>query len=475
MSLVQPTPEELQTFRSIVESKLGLSFNEHSPKSLREVLNAQCQRLGAVTASYLAELAQKPLELRHLAQSLTVNESYFFRHRDQLMAYRDVALTETARVRGALPIRIASMGCASGEEPYSLAMLAFTAGLNRLRLEITGFDINPQVLESARRGRYSSWSLRETPPEMRTRWFRQEHREFVLERWIRDAVTFKEANLAEPKSPAFAPESYDIIFCRNVLMYFSSAKARSAVEALSCALAPGGYLFLGHAECLRSDWLGKLTLLSSHNSFYYRKPSGHLLPIKASLKQLSDPRPGVTKPENVLQVSSRPLSKTDLDGHQKLSQARRLFECERFNEAYRTLLEGDDSLLERPEAILLCAVVLVHLGELEQAEKTCQRLQHRQGASAGLHYVLALCQQERQNFADAARQHRRSTELDPTFAMPRLQLGLLAQKQGDGRLARREFEIARELLHRETLERLQLFSAGFGREALLEICERAIS
>jgi chemotaxis protein methyltransferase CheR len=185
--------------------------------------------------------------------SITAAETYFFRHLAQFHAFADVALPErvhaqTARRR----LAILSAGCASGEEAYSLAILVFDAAARRsCDVSVVGVDVNPAMLEKARRGRFSTWALRDTPADVQRRWFQPAGRDFVLDDAIRGLVTFKEVNLIDEDQEFWQPNTYDIVFCRNVLMYFGHEDAQAVVARIARAIRPGGYLFLGHAETLR--------------------------------------------------------------------------------------------------------------------------------------------------------------------------------------------------------------------------------
>ncbi len=137
-------------------------------------------------------------------------------------------------------------------------------------ISIRAVDINPAALEKAARARYSSWALRETPAETQSRWFQASGRDLLLDPAIRCGVHFDERNLAVDDSELWRPGGFDIVFCRNVVMYFAPDQARALLARIARALQPGGYLFLGHAETLRglSD---DFHLRHTHGTFYYQR------------------------------------------------------------------------------------------------------------------------------------------------------------------------------------------------------------
>ena len=127
-----------------------------------------------------------------------------------------------------------SAGCASGEEAYSLAIiLRENVPDPSWTISVRAIDVNAVMLEKARRGRYSAWSLRETSPETQRRWFATEGKDFVLDKSVRDAVVFEVRNLVEENPDLWKPESYDVVFCRNVIMYLTPEKARAVIGRIA--------------------------------------------------------------------------------------------------------------------------------------------------------------------------------------------------------------------------------------------------
>jgi chemotaxis protein methyltransferase CheR len=269
---------DVERFRAAVALHLGLQLNDAKLDSLAELLSRRTRTLAQDPASYVSQL-EGPLppayELRELVRELTVSETYFFRHGAQFQAFADVALPCRLAARaGRGPVRVLSLGCASGEEPFSLAMLACERALEPGRdVSLRAVDANPAMLAKAAHGRYSEWSLRETPESTRRRWFSAHGRAFVLDPSIREAVVFEERNLAAENADLWQRAAYDVVFCRNVIMYFTATSAEALVGNIGRALAPGGFLFLGHAETLRG-LSEDFDLRQSHGAFYYQRKPG---------------------------------------------------------------------------------------------------------------------------------------------------------------------------------------------------------
>ena len=488
---------DLERFRAAIVQHTGLQFDDAKLTFLGEVLQRRLDRRCSSGASYLWMLEEQPPqdELSALAQELTVGETYFFRHNDQFRALADVALPQRLRARGdCKTLRLLSAGCSSGEEPYSLAIVAReTIADPSWNVSIRGIDLNPAALEKAARGRYSAWALREAPPDVRRKWFRTESRELVLSEAVRGAVQFGEANLATDEPELWQPAVHDIIFCRNVLMYFAPEQMRAAIARIAQSLAPGGYLFLGHAETLRgvSD---DFHLCHTHDTFYYsrkehvglaRRPPNGVGP-QAVAAAISAPAPTTAWVDTIRRASDRvaalvaAANTEDRPTHLRstaweLAPAFDLLRRERFDEALDHVRNGPLEAENDPDVLLVKAVLLVQCGQLGGAEEACRHLLLIDELNAGAHYVLALCCEHAGARERAMEHDRLAAHLDPAFAMPRLHCGLLARRAGDRDGARREHAQALLLLKSEDVSRLLLFGGGFTRDALIALCHSVVA
>lgn len=492
-----PSNQEVARFRDLIALRLGLDFDEPKLANLATLLAARC---GTDCRDYLDELAMAPLEqLATLAPALTVTETYFFRNIDQINAYAELALPERLQAsETGGPVRILSAGCASGEEPYSLAIAARERiGMAADRLAISALDINPAMLAKAARGRYTQWSLREFPAELKSRWFRAEGDSFVLDEAIRRMVRFEARNLADEGPDFWLPSSFDIIFCRNVLMYFTPAQMAAAVERITSALAPGGYLFLGHAETLRG-LSNDFHLCHTHGTFYYQRKSRLSAPRPAAAPAAVNPMPWRARmapadtawidaidraaqrihvlsdgtPDPVRAAPPRPPAAAP---GPDLARARAYLHSERYDRTLEQIGGLAREHAEDPDVLLLKAVSLSHSGALEQAEAACRQLLAQDDMNAGAHYVLALCREQMGDVHGALGHNQSAAYLDPEFAMPRLHIGLLARRRGEAESARHDLAQAMLLLQKEDAARLLLFGGGFKREALIALCRAELA
>lgn len=493
------TPSDVKQFRELIVRQFGLQFDDGKLGWLAEVLQRRCGHRPC--GRYLAQLAGAGAdgEFAALAPELTVAETYFFRHVDQFHALRErVVSMQPELLAGKRRLQILSAGCASGEEAYSIAMMLWdVVGDPSGQLCIHAVDLNPVMIGKARLARYTPWALRETPQPMRERWFSQEGSEWVLDDRVRAAVTFEVRNLCEDNAALWLPQRYDFVFCRNVLMYFEPLRAQAVVGRITHSLVQGGCLFLGHAETLRG-LSEAYQLRHVHRSFHYERKKGvfdtgaaDVAPSMARTSHAGSAHaPAMDGVNNWVETIGKaaervgvlsakaeaaPVGVAPRNDRRWLDRAFSFFERERFAEALELVESFPEAAGRNPEAMLLHAVLLVHVGRLAPAEEVCHRLLAIDELNAGAHYVLALCREGVGDCGGAAERDQLAARLDPGFAMPRLHLGLLARRAGNREAQRREFAQAKALLEREDASRLMLFGGGFGRDALLGLCRAELA
>lgn len=506
--IVAPAAAEIESFRGLVAERLGLHFEDGKLDFLADVLRKRMEDTGCHQFSLyhgrVSSLRTESDEICALAEELTVCETYFFRYAEHFAAFAEVVLPSRIQARnGDRSLRILSAGCASGEEPYSLAILIRQQfpELGSWNIEIVGFDVNPSMVKKAVRGRYSPWSLRETPDELQRKYFRAEGRELQLNGSVRSAVRFEVRNLVDEDLLFWQHRAFDVIFCRNVTMYFTPEVTRSVVARIARSLAPGGFLFLGHAETLRAV-SNEFHLRHTHETFYYQRREAHVtcettlgeaFGNKSLMKgststftELGDSwfniiRGASDRIANLTQEKSAPgngaagvavrrrsnfLSTQSWDRAEAIDLLRK----ERFSDAMELLRALPPESKSDPDTQLLVAVLLTNRGDLPEAEKVCRHVLNLDELNAGAHYLMALCREHAGDREGATRHDQTAAYLDSEFAMPHLHLGLVAKRCGDVETARRELGRAKPLLEREDASRILLFGGGFTREALVAFC-----
>jgi chemotaxis protein methyltransferase CheR len=480
MNVAIDTPA-VDRFRGVVAQRLGLAFPDEKRALLAEVLGRRAAAWGDC-GSYLAHLATAPApaEIDALAQELTTPETYFFRNIEQYEALAGVVLPQRMRARSVgRQLRFLSLGCASGEEPYTIAMVVREVCDPSWRVSIVGADVNPVVLRKARRAHYSAWSLRAVPEAARRRWFRVDGPDLVLDPLIRESVQFTRCNAAEEDAALWQPDTYDAVYCRNVLMYFTPQAAQAVLDRICGALAPGGFLFVGHAESLRV-LSHDLDLRNSHGTFYHQRRQARPTPdqrvaapdddwmaaigaASGRIRRIADRQPPQSEPERAPHTSD------------EWNVAMELLAREQFGRAIEVVEAFPAHLRGQPDAMLLHAALLTHAGQHTLAAEVCEQVLGGDRLNAGAHYLLAVCCAGNGDPPAAVRHGRVAAYLDPAFAMPRLLLGLQAAQRGDHEAARRDLHRALVLFAHEDADRLLLFGGGFTRDTLSALCRAALA
>jgi chemotaxis protein methyltransferase CheR len=273
--------EEFRLLRDFIHERFGLYFEDNQRASLRARLQGRLASLDLLSFEdyyhYLRFGPQRQEELQRMASHLTNNETYFYRELPQLQVFSEHVLRGVKARKsesGARSLRVLSAGCSTGEEPLTLAMIVYDSGqfFWGWDTRIVGLDLDVAALEKARRGLYHHNSFRGTSPAVLERHFVRQGPGHQVKEAIRKMVEFRQGNIIEAESyQGLRP--LDVIFCRNVLIYFSDAAIRRVVHHFHDLLAPGGYLFLGHAESL-SRITDRFTPIRFQGAMVYQAAEG---------------------------------------------------------------------------------------------------------------------------------------------------------------------------------------------------------
>ena len=354
------------------------------------------------TEAYLNHVLVSESELTELIEAVVVPETWFFRHHEALAEVARMAYEEWLPTHPTGVLRILSLPCSTGEEPYSIAMALFDAGLPASRFQIEAVDISERALVLARRAEYGKNSFRSGDLN-----FRDRHLTLIRGRWrlgdaARSQVHFQQGNLF---SKGFLPgvETFDLIFCRNLLIYFDRTAQDLAVSTLRRLLKAKGVLFVGPSEP---------SLLLSHGfisakvprAFAFHKPTASWANIA---RKSVDP---VKQPSNLPPRVPRP-SAAVLDARQKMRPSAKLE------------IRGETEIGH--------ALLLANQGRLAEAERCCAEHIRKHGASAQSLYLIGLIRDAGGDVAEASRYYRKALYLDHHHQEALSHLALLLRKQGD--------------------------------------------
>lgn len=271
-SLSQSTFRELQ---GLIYEQSGIYFAENKKYVLEERLRPRLGTRGCDSFEdyyYLLRYdAWRDQELTALYDLVTTNETYFYRDRQQLLAFTDTILPDVLAANAERKtLRIWSAACSTGDEAYTLALLLVEMpALADWSIEIFGTDISEAVLEAARRGRYDAYALRNVPPAQLKRYFDEDGKQYVVREPLRRLVKFMTLNLNDGSRMKIM-RGLDVVFCRNCLIYFGEEAKGRIVQSLSDALRPGGYLVIGFSEALHG-LTGGLRPVHAHRAVVYCK------------------------------------------------------------------------------------------------------------------------------------------------------------------------------------------------------------
>ncbi len=268
--------EEFRLLRDLVYDYCGIFFQDDVSYMLERRLNPRLRKLEMTSFieyyRYLRFHPQRRLEIEEIVELLTTNETYFFRESYQLKAFAEEILPELIERRGRQRrLRIWSAGCSSGEESYTIAMiLREQPRLADWNLEVFGNDISRKMLQAARRGVYGKSSFRVIEPYYRDKYFTPADDKLRIDKSLRSITSFGQLNLLDDEMLQLVGQ-VDVIFCRNVLIYFDQSARRRVAQTFYDKLRRRGYLLLGHSESLMNITTD-FELVYLKNDMVYRKP-----------------------------------------------------------------------------------------------------------------------------------------------------------------------------------------------------------
>ncbi len=250
--------EEFRTIRDFIHEKAGMFFGDNKLYLIQSRLTKRMDQLGVATYRdyfYRVKYDTSQREFHELMNLVTTNETYYFRNEPQLEAFASAVLPEIIenkrKSRGPKTLRIWSAGCSTGEEPYTLGIIVKQAlkGEAEWNVEIIANDISEKALQCARSGEYEGATLRYVNPATLKKYFDKEGDGFRINREIKALVKFVQLNLNETRKLSMY-KNLDVIFCRNVMIYFSDDVKRRIVRAFYQSLTNGGQMLIGHSETL---------------------------------------------------------------------------------------------------------------------------------------------------------------------------------------------------------------------------------
>jgi chemotaxis protein methyltransferase CheR len=255
------TDEEFSQLRDFIYDQCGIYIADNRKYLIENRLANRLKELNLKTYGeyfyYLRYDAGRKQELSRLFEVVTTNETSFFRNPPQLKVFEEKVLSAVLadlRASRSKRLRIWSAGCSTGEEPYTLAIILHEILRSEIAswdIKITANDLSEAVLHAARRGIYTEYALRTTPPEIISKYFIKEGSNFKIKPELKKLVNFGQINLSD-RMQLKRVERSQIVFCRNVIIYFDDEMKKQVISSFYDNLTPGGYLLIGHSESLHN-------------------------------------------------------------------------------------------------------------------------------------------------------------------------------------------------------------------------------
>lgn len=487
---------QIARLSEFVADRIGFHFPRERWPDLERGIRSVAREFGFDDAeSCIQWLLSSPVtqsQIETLASHLTIGETYFFRERQSFQVLEERILPELIRKRRGMDqrLRIWSAGCCTGEEPYTIAILVkqLLPDLKDWQVTILATDINPHFLNKAAKSIYNEWSFRGVPIGIKEKYFAKKHNgRFEILPEIGRMVTFSYLNLAEDTYPSLVnnTNAMDVIFCRNVLMYFAPERAKQVIRKFHHSLLDSGWLVVSpsetshilYAQFVTANFPGVILYKKDSNKaspIVSYQPEEETAPFVPPAPPFSFPAPSkletpIPEPpeESIGPDASEPA--TVEPERATYGDALNLYEQGRYEEAAQTL----SGLLARNQSDLkamdLLARVYANQGKLTEASSWCEKALATDKLNPACHVLHATILQEQGATHEAVRALQRALYLDQNLVLAHFALGNIARQQGKFREASKYFENVRVLLDAYSQEEVLPESEGMTAGRLREI------
>ncbi|MBM4777856.1 MAG: tetratricopeptide repeat protein [Archangiaceae bacterium] len=458
----------LEQLAALLLERAGLKVTPDGYAGLRLAMQARMPALGLDDASeYVRRLRQLAgeHELRALLPLVTVGKTEFFRDSRQFAAFENEIFPELLKHarREARAVRAWSAGCATGEEPYSIAMVGLDRGALPNEVDCWATDLNPVAVENAAKGRFAIRRLLGVSEPRLARYFTLSDGQYEVTPQLRDMVRFEGHNLAAPIWPQVKPQSMDLIFCRNVIIYFDQPTILAVMDRFYDSLRPGGWLFLGYSESL-FRLPTRFEMIEVGGVFIYRRPvrrHAMLLPTPPKpdapvepQKPADRPTPkmlplvvGLQLPKSVASMPSplaprpspSPGSGTPVE---RLAQIVEDIEKGDFPRALRLSHKLSEDAPEDLAARLTLGNVHALMGNIDEAREAYQGALQREPLSVEARLYLGIAAMQAGENDAAKQEFTRALFLEPTLALGHYLLAQVHERRNDPESARRSYRNA---------------------------------
>lgn len=393
-------------FARLLKERIGLDAESVGDPVIERAVRQRCNKVsGGNVEHYWMQLQGSADEVQALIEAVIVPETWFFRYPESFDALADLASRRMLELAGTRPLRILSLPCSTGEEPYSIVMALLDAGLAPTAFQVDALDVSRAVLERAAEGRYGRNSFRGANLGFRDRYFGADGNDYQLAEAVRRKVQFRSGNLLAPGLLA-GEAPYDYVFCRNLLIYFDRPTQEQVVDVLRRLARADGVLFIGPAEASLMSRVG-LRPLGVPQSFAFPLQVAEPAPPAAPLHWVAPapiPRPAPPKPAPL-----RP----------------------------RLVARAEEPVVAPSGDALAEIARLANSGLATEARQRCEALLADKGPNAEAFYWLGLLADAQGHGSEAQGFYRKALYLQPDHQESLQHLAALLAAQGDAAGARR--------------------------------------
>ncbi|MCF4998441.1 chemotaxis protein CheR [Pseudomonas syringae] len=401
-----------QRFFDFLKESIGLDVASVGPAIIERAVRQRMTSADAADAEdYWQRLQASRDEQQALIEAVIVPETWFFRYPESFETLGRLARTRLAELNNLRALRILSLPCSTGEEPYSIAMALFDAGLEPHQFKVDGMDVSPLSVDKARRGRYGNNSFRGEDLTYRERYFTAEQDGYRLDDNVREQVRLQVGNVLDPTLLANQPP-FDFVFCRNLLIYFDQATQRQVFEVLKRLTHVDGVLFIGPAE---GSLLGRLGMRSIGiaQSFAFSRHSEPTPELPPPVLLVPTPKPLPVRGVPVPPVRIRPFA--------------------------ASVPSPVSNRKPNTDATTMLAQIaaLANEGKSAEARAACESYLRSHEPVAQVFYWLGLLSDVAGLALEAQNYYRKALYLEPQHPEALMHLAALLQSQGDTAGARR--------------------------------------
>lgn len=386
----------------LLKEKIGLNYDSIGRKSIETAISTHMKRHGIDNEKdYLKLISESDRHFEELAQTVLIPETWFFRYSESfafLAQYAGKYLNGPRR-----PLNILSIPCSSGEEPYSIAITLLDSGVPRNLIHIDAADVSGPVLEKAKLAVYGANSFRSPVPEPMRRFFLIKDGKQEVVQQVKDLVKFQKNSIFDHNFTDGRPR-YNLIFCRNLLIYFSAEEQAKAIAILAGMLDDDGILFLGHVE---SGMVSRRDFESVKypSCFAFRKKNSRKTPPAELRRESVSPRKPITTTKQLRANAGKAL-------HNNIEPA-----------AVKTNQDSD--------AVLKQASALADSGKLQEAETLCIQYLGRNKLNPFAYYIMGVVNLSSDRLPEAEKAFNKAVYLDPGYYAALVHLALLKERQGE--------------------------------------------